>query len=188
MKPAKTSWLLLLAIRHTDSSPGWKLIDLASSVNEAGMQVFSDPTVFHCHPRPSAKLKRTTVHLALSFLTLNYDIQSCQVAVLLGSDNPEDQKKDTSSKVNKYQQMRSCYSSQYIVGSLTGWRTGQVCCVLSVVILHSEQLLLTGRTTAEGSDDSGGWSHIMAAIFRITDSRHWHLKKKKRKKEKRVSY
>lgn len=46
---------------------------------------------------------------------LNYDIQSCQVAVLLGSDNPEGEKKKKKkktrkNKLNKYQQMGSVNS------------------------------------------------------------------------------
>lgn len=42
---------------------------------------------------PSKKLWYLLVSIAGSLIHLNYDIQSCQVAVLLGSDNPEDEKR-----------------------------------------------------------------------------------------------
>lgn len=42
---------------------------------------------------PSKKLWYLLVSIAGSLIHLNYDIQSCQVAVLLGSDNPQDQKR-----------------------------------------------------------------------------------------------
>lgn len=47
---------------------------------------------------PSKKRWYLLVSIADSLIHLNYDIQSCQVAVLLGSDNPEDKKKDTKTK------------------------------------------------------------------------------------------
>lgn len=42
---------------------------------------------------PSKKLWYLLVSIAGSLIHLNYDIQSCQVAVLLGSGNPQDEKK-----------------------------------------------------------------------------------------------
>lgn len=86
---------------------------------------------------------------------LNYDIQSCQVAVLLGSDNPEDKKRHAKQKVNKYQQMCSVYSSQYIVFSLTARHTGEVYCVLSLVILKQRAAAPDRTNGSDGSDDSG---------------------------------
>lgn len=76
--------------------PVWKLVHFSAAA--ARMQIFSYPdcTVsFHCHPRSSAKLKKNLHSPTLSSVLpyLNYDIQSCQVAVLLGSDNPEDEKR-----------------------------------------------------------------------------------------------
>lgn len=68
--------------------------------------LFSDPF-------PSKKLWYLLVSISGALIHLNYDIQSCQVAVLLGSDNPEGKKQeesggrggktkeDTQSKVNK---------------------------------------------------------------------------------------
>lgn len=133
------------------------------------MQIFSYPdcTVrFHCHPRSDTKQKKicTVQHWALSFLTLITTFRvvrwpCCWAAIIQRT------KKDPRRKVNKYQQMCPFYSSQYIVCSLTARHTGEVYCVLSVVIPGSERLLLTGRTTATGRTTSGGWSHIMAANF-----------------------
>lgn len=97
---------------------------------------------------------------------LNYDIQSCQVAVLLGSDNPEDKKKKIR-KPNKYELMSCFYSFQYIVFSLTARRTGEVYCVLSLVILHSKPLLLTGRTAATGRTTAADELTLCPHIYRL---------------------
>lgn len=69
---------------------------------------------------------------------------------MLGSDNPEDKKRNAKAKSINISQRALPYSFQYIVASLTARHTGEVYCVLSLVILNSEPLLLTGRTTAMG--------------------------------------
>lgn len=48
---------------------------------------------FFSDPFPSKKLWYLLVSISGALIHLNYDIQSCQVAVLLGSDNPEGKKK-----------------------------------------------------------------------------------------------
>lgn len=108
------------------------------------LQIAIDTTVFPYPPRPSAKLTRAGERWSLSVLTLNYDIQSCQVVVLPGSGNPEEKKY---SKVREQsQEMRSCYPSQVIVWSLTArrWRS-----LLRITRSNPPQRA-TGRTPAEG--------------------------------------
>lgn len=114
---------------------------------------------------PSKKLWYLLVSIAGSLILLNYDIQSCQVAVLLGSEIIQRAKKDTQSKVNKYQQLFSVHSFQYIVFSLTARHSGEL------RINPPQRAAAPDRTNhSDGSDDSRRSSHIMAAILQITDS------------------
>lgn len=125
----------------------------------------------------------------MSFLTFNYDIRSCQVAVLLlGSDNPEGEgEKPGEEGGEKFKikaetrEAKSINVSRQVPSTLRDTLTARsLLRITAQLILGDESERASeraraapGRTErrrlnsgADGrTDGSGGWSHIMAANY-----------------------